>query len=290
MDKQELTPNEKHKSSVFSLLFSNPDILRELYSAIEGVPLPPDIPININTLSDALIKGKINDISFLIDNRLVVLIEHQSTINSNMPLRILQYITKIYEKTIDFTNVYREKQIKYPKPKFIVLYNGEKPYPDKKELRFSDAFLNTEGLTENDEMTLELVVQVYNINHGHNPEIQQKCKTLNSYSYFIDKIREYEKTGLTLANSVECAVKYCIERNVLKDFLREHGSEMSNMLFYEYDFDTHMAVIREETREERSEEIALNLLAKGSTHEFIHEVTGLDPVVISRLQRGTDQR
>jgi len=49
------------------------------------------------------------------------------------------------------------------------------------------------------------------------------------------------------------------------------------MLFDNYDFDTYMAVIREGGREEgieeghkkRSEEIAYNLLVKGSTHEFV---------------------
>jgi hypothetical protein len=46
--------NARYKDSVFSLLFSDPDTLRELYSAIEGVSLPPDIPIGINTLSDVL--------------------------------------------------------------------------------------------------------------------------------------------------------------------------------------------------------------------------------------------
>jgi len=76
--------NKTHKDSVFSFLFSNPDILRELYSAIEGITLPPDIPIDINTLSGVLYKDKINDLSFIIDNRLVVLIGHQSTINNNL--------------------------------------------------------------------------------------------------------------------------------------------------------------------------------------------------------------
>ena len=38
--------NQKHKNSVFTLLFSNPDVLRELYSAIEGVDLPPNVPIS----------------------------------------------------------------------------------------------------------------------------------------------------------------------------------------------------------------------------------------------------
>jgi hypothetical protein len=48
--------NKEYKNSLFSFLFSNPDILRELYSAIEGVDLPPDIQIDINTLSDVLVR------------------------------------------------------------------------------------------------------------------------------------------------------------------------------------------------------------------------------------------
>jgi len=77
--------NRNHKDSVFSFLFSEPDTLRELYSAIEGITLPLDMPIDVNTLSSVLFMKKINDISFLIDNRLVVLVEHQSGINENIP-------------------------------------------------------------------------------------------------------------------------------------------------------------------------------------------------------------
>ena len=46
--------NTGYKNSVFSLLFNNPEAIRELYSAIEGVSLPPDTPIDINTLSGVL--------------------------------------------------------------------------------------------------------------------------------------------------------------------------------------------------------------------------------------------
>jgi len=59
---------------------------------IEGVELPPDISIDINTLSNALLMGQINDVSFTVGDRLIVLIEHQSTINENMPLRLLMYV------------------------------------------------------------------------------------------------------------------------------------------------------------------------------------------------------
>ena len=92
--------NRNHKNSVFSSLFSTPDVLRELYSAIEGIPIPPDIPIDINTLSNILFMNQINDVSFLIDNRLVMLIEHQSTISENLPLRLFEYMGRIYEKII----------------------------------------------------------------------------------------------------------------------------------------------------------------------------------------------
>ena len=58
--------NAKYKNSVFSLLFSNPEALRELYGAIEGVDLPPDTSIDINTLSGVLYMDQINDLSFTV--------------------------------------------------------------------------------------------------------------------------------------------------------------------------------------------------------------------------------
>jgi hypothetical protein len=54
--------NRNHKDSVFTFLFSNPDILQELYSAIEGITIPPDSPININTLSGVLFRTQKNGI------------------------------------------------------------------------------------------------------------------------------------------------------------------------------------------------------------------------------------
>jgi len=216
--------NRKHKSSVFSTLLSNPEILREVYSAIEGVEIPADVIININTLSDVLYMQQINDLSFTIDNRIVILIEQQSTINENVPVRLLMYIARVYEKILDRQMLYQKKLVKIPTPEFIVLYNGSKPFPDHKELKLSTAFKNLEGLKlfKNDCFPLELIVQVYNINHGCNPQILAKSKTLDSYSVFMGKIREYNKE-LSLAESVKTAIQYCIEKDILKKFLKEHG-------------------------------------------------------------------
>jgi hypothetical protein len=116
--------NTRYKDSVFSFLFSDPNTLRELYGAIKGVDLPPDVSITVNTLEDVLYKTLLNDISFEIDNKLVVLMEHQSTINPNMAIRLLMYIARIYEKIISGRSIYGSKQVYIPRPEFIVFYNG----------------------------------------------------------------------------------------------------------------------------------------------------------------------
>ena len=56
--------NNKFKNSVFTMLFGDPGLLRELYCALGGVSLPPDIPVSINTLENVLFLDLNNDISF----------------------------------------------------------------------------------------------------------------------------------------------------------------------------------------------------------------------------------
>jgi len=42
---------------------------------------------------------------------------------------------------------------------------------------------------------IELIVRVININQGRNEGIIRKCKTLNGYCAFVEKVREYEREG-----------------------------------------------------------------------------------------------
>ena len=280
--------NRKHKDSVFSRLFSTPEILRELYSAIEGVDVPSDAIVNINTLSEALFMRQINDLSFTINDRIVVLIEHQSTISENIPLRLLMYIGRVYEKIVENRNAYHRKLIKIPTPEFIILYNGREDCPDHKELKLSTAFKDASGLKRppsTSDLPLELVVQVYNINHGRNPEMLKRSENLNGYSFFIKKVNEF-KEQFSLAESVTHAVKYCIENNILKEFLEDNGSEVYNMLFEDLTIEEIVAIRCEEAREEGREEkrtIARNLLAEGSTPDFVQKITGLSLEEIGKL-------
>jgi len=295
--------NAGYKNSVFSLLFSNPEAVRELYGAIEGVVLPPDTPIDINTLSSVLYMDQINDLSFTVGSFLVVIMEHQSTINPNMPLRLLMYIAHVYEKIINRSLLYRTKLEKIPTPEFIVLYNGKEPYPDRSTLRLSGAFKEVCGLlgVEPPAPSLELVVQVYNINSGHNAEIMEKSRTLGGYSTFVGKVREYEQT-LTFEEAMKEAVKYCMDNDILKTFLETHSSEVFNMLLTEWDTEEAKVVWREEGfedgleegleeglekgREEKGMEIVRNALAEGFSIETVHKITGIDIKSIQNIQSG----
>jgi hypothetical protein len=88
-----------------------------------------------------------------------------------------------------------------------------------------------------------------------------KSKTLDNYSRFIDKIREYQKEyqlknhnkddrKKLLDKAYMSAIKYCIKNNILRDFLRKHGSDVLNMLYGEYEPEVEIRVVREEAHEE----------------------------------------
>jgi hypothetical protein len=72
----------------------------------------------------------------------VVILEHQSTVNPNLPLRVLMYIARVYEKLTAGRNVYGRKKLLIPRPEFIVLYNGKEPYQPVAFVGFCVALLH----------------------------------------------------------------------------------------------------------------------------------------------------
>jgi len=257
----EAKTNRKYKDSVFTLLFGEKNNLLELYNAIRNTNYGSDTDIRITTLDDVLFMERINDISFVIEGKLVVLIEHQSTVNPNMPLKMLIYMGRNYEKIIDKDGLYSTKKMYIPKPEFIVLYNGVDECPDRQVLKLSDMFI--EPLEEGIE-SLELVVNVYNINKGRNEEMATRSENLRGYEFFIYLIREYLKAGMDRDSAISRAVVDCIRQNVLKDFLEKHGSEVHNMVFGEWNWDDAKRVWQRDAREDRDDEI-LDLIEKGYT-------------------------
>ena len=90
------TPNLEYKNSMFKDLFADKTTVLKLYNALTGSSYTMEDDLHFTTIENALFMDRLNDISFTIGDKLVVLIEHQASVNENMPLRALIYIGRIY--------------------------------------------------------------------------------------------------------------------------------------------------------------------------------------------------
>jgi hypothetical protein len=240
-------------------LFSSKEKIISLYNAVCDENYPLDAKLEVNTLKNVLFMGQINDLSFTIENRCIVLIEHQSTINENMPLRMLMYVSKLFERIVN-NGQYRRNLCKLPRPEFTVLYNGTEKFPERETYRLSDAFIDT----EKGEVNLELIVNVVNINYDQNSEVLKKSKDLKDYSHFMDLIRKYRKEeNMELGVAIVEAIKDAKELNILQDFLEEHEKEVAKMLYEEFDLDACLETEREEAKAKGHEEGLAEGMEKG---------------------------
>ena len=234
-----------YKDSLFRDIFSNEERLSEIYEALLGRKADPQ-DITLATMDETLFDGIKNDVGFIVRNEYVILIEHQSTINENMPLRLFMYLAEIYRRHVDEDSVYRKKRIRLPAPRFYVFYNGMEEVPNTWRLRLSDAFDGRQG-------SMELVVDVININIDDKKErlLLGKSHALKSYSVFVAKVRECIKNGSTLEAAVGEAVQYCVSHDYLREYFRQkHKKEVFDMLNFAWNQERALKVCAEEARED----------------------------------------
>ena len=239
--------NRECKNSVFVDLFYENESAAEndiaLYNALHDEPLPLGTTVEKIRVGNELYMNFKNDVSFGLGGKLLVLAEHQSTVNENMPLRSLLYIGRAFEQLVPVKDRYRRKKVPLPKPEIYVFYNGREKYVKEKILYLSDSYI-----IKDDEPMLELKVKVININPAQKHEVLEKCPVLRDYSIFIDTIRKYQEQRVD--NIYEKAIHECIDKGILADYLRVHGSEVVNMLMSEYNYEQDIEVQREEAFEE----------------------------------------
>ena len=215
-----------YKDRVFRILYRDKYRLLELYNALNGTAYTNVADLTVTTLENAIYIKMKNDVSFVIDCNMC-LYEHQSTYCPNMPLRGFLYFADLYKKYIRDVDLSVSKQIKIPAPQYVVLYNGKERQEEEFVQKLSDAF---EGGRKG---CMELTVRTININHGHNKELMDSCKSLADYAYFVAEIRR-NLESMSLQKAVELAVDTCIEQDVLKEFLLEQKAEVIAMSIYEY--------------------------------------------------------
>ncbi len=237
--KGEAGVQRNYKDTVFRMLFSDKANLLSLYNALNGTVYADEESLEITTLENAVYMNYKNDISFVLDFRLM-LYEHQSTANPNMPLRDLFYVARVLERRTRKRDLYGSSLILIPAPRFVVFYNGADHRPEKQVLKLSDAFEKRQERPE-----LELAVTVYNINRGNNPELMKACCVLEEYARYVELVRSLAKK-MAFPEAVEQAVDYCIRNGILEDFLSENRAEAIAMSIFEYNEEQHLKTEREQ--------------------------------------------
>ena len=249
-DKKNTSENRKHKDSLFVDYFSKDRDWKEhflsLYNALHGTNLQvADTQLERVNLEQVLYKSYYNDIAVLVDGQFILMIEHQSTINPNMPLRLLEYIARIYGNIVDSKAKFSRHLVPLAKPEFIVFYTGDQELPPESYLYLSDAFPNQ---TQNADLTLELKVKVCTIKSESPSPVVHSCHDLEQYVQFLELVEDARAAGHE--NPLKWAIQEAARRNILRDYLERKGGEVLSILMTEYDYATDMAVLKEEAYED----------------------------------------
>ena len=262
----------KYRDGLFRDYFSDKTRLLDLCNALLQTEGKNPDEIIVNTL-DGVFFGKLkNDLSCVYKNNFLVLLEHQSTPNENMPLRMLFYAAELLKQHIEpfKEKIYQLNQIELPTPKFYLFYNGRKKEPERREMKLSTAFKNNSGL--------ELVVNFYNLNEGNNEEFLKQSESLKNYCIFVNRVEKNLREGMMQEKAIQEAIDYCINCDVMAEYLKIRRKEVVSMLGFEYDEDLARKAIADEAlqigREEKAVEMVKNLLTTNLSLEEIARVVG----------------
>ena len=213
-----VTAKRNAKDTVFSDLFEKPEYLLQLYQALH----PEDTEATADMLQDATIQNILtdriyNDLGFVVRDKLMILVEAQSTWSVNIIVRALIYLAQSFQDRFESRNVnlYSTKAVQLPEPELYVIYTGDRSdHPDT--LRLSEEFFDGKATA------LDVTVKML---YGDDPttiigQYVRFCKVLN------EQLKKYGSTNEAILETV----RICKNEDVLKDYLATHEQEAVNIM------------------------------------------------------------
>jgi len=242
--------NREFKGDVFSMLMREPKYALQVYNALNHSDYSNPKEIQIITTNHGVSLSIRNDASFMID-RHVNYYEHQSTYSPNMPLRCLIYYIHDLKEFVkyDKKDLYSRRMIPIPTPHFVIFYNGEDKRPETEVMRLSAAFYH-----QTEEPELEVICTAYNINPSFNEELKEKAGVLYGYTHFVEKVRTYRETEISLRAAIDRAIDECIEEDILRDFFLENRDEVVKVTDIDMTFETRLQYVKRDSYEEGLED------------------------------------
>ena len=262
------------KDSVFTNLFQDKKYLIQLYQALH----PEDKEVTEDNLTDVTIENVLtdniyNDLGFMVGNRLLILVEAQSTWTVNIIIRALMYLIQTYHNYFERTkqSLYKSKKVQIPMPELYVIYTGDRKTKPS-EISLSKEFFGGK------ECCLDVKVKM--IYDGKEGDI------INQYVLFTKVCNEQIALYGRTQKSILEAIRICKDRNVLREYLESREKEVVDIMMVLYDNEEIMRSYIESEVYEANIETAKRMLIDGELSlDRIAKFSNLPIEVVEELAR-----
>ncbi len=242
------------KDSVFTSLFREPKYLLQLYQALhpEDLEATEDSIKNV-TITNVLLDQYYNDVGFQIGEKLIILVEQQSSWSSNIVVRCLLYLAQTYQEYFESTkqNVYGSKKLELPRPELYVIFTGNR------KTRPEYLYLSKEFFGGDDSV---LDVKVKMIYDGKEGDI------INQYVAFTKIYNEQVKLHGRTREAVLETIRICKDQNVLSEYLSSREKEVVDIMMTLFNEEYILKTYVESKEKEAFEK------AKIGTAQRLHEM------------------
>ena len=244
------------KNSVFLDLFQDKKNLLRLYKTLhpEDTDATEDT-LDIVTIDNVLTDNLYNDLGVMVgNNRLLLLLEAQSSWTVNILIRILLYLAQSYHEYFERTSqsLYKSTKVKMPKPELYIIYTGNKGRkPDI--ISLSQEFFNGADI--------DIEVKARVIYEGNTEDI------INQYIIFCKVFDEQRKLYGMTEQTVKETIRICKDRNILKEYLISREKEVVTIMMSLFDDEqimkTYWKDMENTLAHKKDRETAEKLIKKG---------------------------
>lgn len=206
------------------------------------------------TIRYVLVDADYNDLGFSLGNRLMVLVESQSSWTLNIIIRTLMYLIQTYHGYFKRTNqnLYGSKKVSMLKPELYVIYTGSrKNVPDT--ISLSNEFFD--GVKIAIDAEVKVLYQ------------EDEKNIIGQYIIFSKVYNEQRKLYGNTKQAVTETNRICKDRNVLKEYLESKEQEVVDIMMTLFDDEQILKAyakdIEDSTAKETEKKTAERLIKKG---------------------------
>ena len=207
--------------------------------------------LDIVTIDNVLTDNLYNDLGIMVGNdKLLLLLEAQSSWTVNILIRILLYLAQSYHEYFERTSqsLYKSRKVKVPKPELYVIYTGNKG-------RKPDTISLSQEFFDGADIDIEVKAKVI--------YESDKDNIINEYIVFCKVFNEQVKKHGMTKQAVTETIRICKDRNILKQYLSGKEVEVVTIMMSLFDEEQIMRTYAKDIEKETERKTAERMIKDG---------------------------